>query len=184
MSSSAATVQATFCATLVDEWVRAGVTDAVIAPGSRSTPLALALSARPEIRIHVFHDERAAAFCALGVALASGRPAVVLTTSGTAATHLHAAVVEADLACVPLLVCTADRPPELRDVGAPQTIDQSHLYGRAPRWFFDPGVADDAMRGSWRSIAARAAAMATGDPAGPVHLNLPFRDPLVAQPSV
>jgi 2-succinyl-5-enolpyruvyl-6-hydroxy-3-cyclohexene-1-carboxylate synthase len=135
------------------------------------------------MRVHVFHDERAAAFCALGVGLASGRPAVVLTTSGTAATHLHAAVVEADLAYVPLLVCTADRPPELRDVGAPQTIDQSHLYGRSVRWFFDPGVADDAMVDAWRSIAARAVATTTGNPPGPVHLNLPFRDPLVGEPS-
>ena len=130
----------------------------------------------------VFHDERAAGFCALGVGIESGMPAVVLTTSGTAATHLHAAVVEADLASVPLIVCTADRPPELRDVGAPQTIDQTHLFGRAPRWFFDPGVADEAMSGSWRSIGARAVAEALGHPPGPVHLNLPFRDPLVGEP--
>jgi 2-succinyl-5-enolpyruvyl-6-hydroxy-3-cyclohexene-1-carboxylate synthase len=177
-----ATVQATFCATLVDEWIRAGVRHAVVAPGSRSTPLALALAARAEVEVHVFHDERAASFCALGIGLASKRPAVVLTTSGTAATHLHAAVVEADLACVPLLVCTADRPPELRDVGAPQTIDQTHLFGRSPRWFFDPGVPDDAMRASWRSIAARAVATTTGASPGPVHLNLAFRDPLVGQP--
>lgn len=177
-----ASAQATFCATLVDEWVRAGVTDVVIAPGSRSTPLAIALTSRGELRAHVFHDERAAAFCALGVGLASGRPAIVLTTSGTAATHLHAAVVEAHLACVPLLVCTADRPPELRDVGAPQTIDQTHLYGRAVRWFFDPGVADHAMRDSWRSIGARALVMTTATTPGPVHLNLPFREPLVGTP--
>ena len=176
------TTQATFCATLVDEWVRAGMTHAVIAPGSRSTPLALALRARRELEVHVFHDERAAGFCALGVGLESGRPAVVLTTSGTATTHLHAAVVEADLACVPLIVCTADRPPELRDVGAPQAIDQSRLYGDAPRWQFDPGVADEAMGDAWRSIGARAMAEAIGCPAGPVHLNLPFRDPLVGEP--
>src|SRR5690349_4415271 len=150
-----AVLQATFCATLVDEWARAGVAHAVLAPGSRSTPLAVALVADGRLRVDVFHDERAAAFAALGIGVATGRPAVVLCTSGTAATHLHAAVVEADLAGVPLLVCTADRPPELRDVGAPQTIDQVHLYGRAPRWFFDPGVADDAMRDSWRSIASR-----------------------------
>jgi 2-succinyl-5-enolpyruvyl-6-hydroxy-3-cyclohexene-1-carboxylate synthase len=172
--------QATFCATLVDEWIRAGVSTAVIAPGSRSTPMALALTARAELRVHVFHDERVAAFCGLGVGRATGRPALVLTTSGTAATHVHAAVVEADLAGVPLLVCTADRPPELRDVGAPQTIDQTQLYGAASRWFFDPGVADDSMRDSWRSIAARAFAETVGTPPGPVHLNLPFRDPLVA----
>jgi 2-succinyl-5-enolpyruvyl-6-hydroxy-3-cyclohexene-1-carboxylate synthase len=173
------TASATFCATLVDEWVRAGVTTAVIAPGSRSTPLALALAARSELCVEVFHDERAAAFCALGVGLATGRPAVVLTTSGTAATHLHAAVVEADLADVPLLVCTADRPPELRDVGAPQTIDQSRLFGSATRWYFDPGVADDAMRDAWRAIGARTVAMTCAVRPGPVHLNLPFRDPLV-----
>lgn len=176
------TLQATFCATLVDEFVRAGVRHAIVAPGSRSTPLALALRARSELQVRVFHDERAAGFCALGVGLESAVPAVVLTTSGTAATHLHAAVVEADLACVPLIVCTADRPPELRDVGAPQTIDQTHLFGRSPRWFFDPGVAVDAMRGAWRSIGARAVATAMGDPPGPVHLNLPFRDPLVGEP--
>ena len=176
------TLQATFCATLVDEFVRAGIRHAVVAPGSRSTPLALALRARSELRVHVFHDERAAGFAALGVGLESGVPALVLTTSGTAATHLHAAVVEADLAGVPLVVCTADRPPELRDVGAPQTIDQTHLFGRSPRWFFDPGVADAAMVGAWRSIGARAVATATGDPAGPVHLNLPFRDPLIGDP--
>ena len=174
--------QATFCATLVDEWARAGVVHAVVAPGSRSTPLALALAADERLRTHVFHDERAAAFAALGVGLASGVPAVLLCTSGTAATHFHAAVVEADLAGVPLLVCTADRPPELRDVGAPQAIDQRDLYGRAVRWFVDPGVADDAMRGAWRSIAAQAFVSATGSPAGPVHLNLPFREPLAGEP--
>src|SRR5205085_11916229 len=134
----------------------------VIAPGSRSTPLAIALRARRELRVHVVHDERVAGFCALGVGLESGSPAVVLTTSGTAAAHLHAAVIEADLACVPLIVCTADRPPELRDVGAPQTIDQTHLFGRPPRWFFDPGVPDEAMSGSWRSIGARAITEALG----------------------
>jgi 2-succinyl-5-enolpyruvyl-6-hydroxy-3-cyclohexene-1-carboxylate synthase len=175
--------QATFCATLVDEWARAGVRHAVVAPGSRSTPLALALAAEVRLSTHVFHDERAASFAALGIALASGQPAVLLCTSGTATTHFHAAVVEADLAGVPLLVCTADRPPELRGVGAPQAIDQRDLYGRAVRWFVDPGVAGEAMRGAWRSIAAQAFLAATGRPPGPVHLNLPFREPLVSEPS-
>ena len=101
------TVTATFCATLVDEWVRAGVTDAVVSPGSRSTPLALALVARPELAVHVHLDERAAGFVALGLGLASGRPAVVLTTSGTAAVELHPAVVEAHQAGVPLLAAWA-----------------------------------------------------------------------------
>jgi 2-succinyl-5-enolpyruvyl-6-hydroxy-3-cyclohexene-1-carboxylate synthase len=175
------TAQATFCATLVDEWVRAGVTEAVIAPGSRSTPIVLALDASPDIHLHVFHDERAAGFCALGLGLGSpsGEPAVVVTTSGTATTHLHAAVVEAHQARVPMIAVTADRPPELRDVGAPQTIDQTHLYGRAVRWFFDPGVPDDAAASSWRSLAARCVIEATSPVPGPVHLNLPFREPLL-----
>jgi 2-succinyl-5-enolpyruvyl-6-hydroxy-3-cyclohexene-1-carboxylate synthase len=176
------TVAATFCATLVDEWVRAGVTDAVVSPGSRSTPLALALAARDELRVHVFHDERSASFAALGLGLATGRPAVVLCTSGTAAAEFHAAVVEAHQAEVPMVVCTADRPPELRDVGAPQTIDQTLLFGAAVRWFADPGVPDPAMSSSWRSLAARSVADAVAPRPGPVHLNLPFRDPLVGAP--
>ena len=172
-------MQATFAATLVDEWVRCGVRHAVVCPGSRSTPLALALSERPEIALQVHHDERSGAFLALGLGLATGRPAVVLTTSGTAAAELHAAVVEADLAGVPLLACTADRPPELRDVGAPQAIDQVHLFGRAVRWFGDPGVPDPGSASRWRAFAGRAYAATRGARPGPVHLNLPFREPLV-----
>ncbi|HEX5366488.1 MAG TPA: 2-succinyl-5-enolpyruvyl-6-hydroxy-3-cyclohexene-1-carboxylic-acid synthase [Acidimicrobiales bacterium] len=177
-------VQATFAATLVDEWCRAGATDAVVCPGSRSTPLALALAdaaAAGRLRLHVHHDERSGAFTALGLGLATGRPAVVLTTSGTAAAELHPAVVEADLAGVPLLVCTGDRPPELRDVGAPQAVDQVHLYGRAVRWYGDPGIPDAGGRPRWRPLAARAYAAALAPP-GPVHLNLPFREPLVGTP--
>jgi 2-succinyl-5-enolpyruvyl-6-hydroxy-3-cyclohexene-1-carboxylate synthase len=177
------TTAATFCTTLVDEWIRAGVTDAVVAPGSRSAPLALALADRRDIHLHVHHDERSAAFLALGLGVASGRPAVLLCSSGTAGAHFHAAVIEAHHAEVPLIVCTADRPPELRAVGAPQTIDQSHLYGSAVRWFTDPGVPDDANRHQWRSLGARAVADAVGVPPGPVHLNLPFRDPLVGEPA-
>ena len=176
------TTAATFCATLVDEWVRAGVTDAVVAPGSRSTPLAVALTDRPDLRVHIHHDERSASFLALGLGLATGRPAVLLCTSGTAAAHFHAAVIEAHQAEVPLVVCTADRPPELRDVSAPQTVDQDHLYGTAVRWFCDPGVPEEALRATWRSLAARAVADALAPRPGPVHLNLPFRDPLVGEP--
>jgi 2-succinyl-5-enolpyruvyl-6-hydroxy-3-cyclohexene-1-carboxylate synthase len=175
-------VTATFCATLVDEWVRAGVAHAVIAPGSRSTPLALALAADGRLAVHVHHDERAAGFLALGIGRATGRPAVVLTTSGTAAVELHPALVEAHHGEVPLVAVTADRPPELRDVGAPQTIDQSHLFGRAVRWHTDPGVPDDAARSHWRPLAARAVLEAAGSPPGPVHLNLPFREPLLGSP--
>jgi 2-succinyl-5-enolpyruvyl-6-hydroxy-3-cyclohexene-1-carboxylate synthase len=175
-------VQATFCATLVDEWVRCGVRHAVVAPGSRSTPMALALADQPRLRLQVHHDERSAGFLALGLALESLVPTVVLTTSGTAAVELHPAVVEAHLSQVPLLVCTSDRPPELRDVGAPQAIDQTHLYGRAARWFHDPGVPHEAGAGRWRALAARSYAEATAAGGGPVHLNLPFREPLVGEP--
>lgn len=179
------TVTATFCATLVDEWVRAGLRHAVIAPGSRSTPLALALTARSEIEVQVHHDERAAGFVALGVGRATGRPAVVLTTSGTAAVELHPAVVEADLSAVPLLVVTADRPPELQQVGAPQTVHQTALYGGSVRWFAEPGPAVSATSGTWRSLAARAVVEAVDHPTGPgpVHLNLGFREPLVGEPA-
>ena len=158
---------------------------AVVCPGSRSTPLAVALAAHPGMRVHVRLDERSAAFTALGMGLATGRPAVVLTTSGTAAVELHAAVVEADLARVPMIACTADRPPELRDVGAPQTIDQGHLYGRSVRWFTDPGVPDVVTRTSWRALASRALAESISGRSGPgpVHLNLPFREPLLGDPS-
>jgi 2-succinyl-5-enolpyruvyl-6-hydroxy-3-cyclohexene-1-carboxylate synthase len=119
---------------------------------------------------------------ALGLGLATGRPAVLVCSSGTAAAELHPAVVEAHQAEVPLLVCTADRPPELRDVSAPQTIDQDRLFTTAVRWFHDPGVPDLAIATTWRSFGARAVAEATGMRPGPVHLNLPFRDPLVGDP--
>jgi len=170
-----------FARAVVDEWVRGGVTDACLAPGSRSTPMALALADEPRVRVHVFLDERSAAFCALGIGRATGRPAVVLCTSGTAAVNFHPAVVEAHHGRVPLIVATADRPPELRDVGAGQTIDQTKLYGDAVRWFVDLGVpADvDGAGAVWRSTAARTVAVAMGSPAGPVHWNLPFREPLV-----
>src|ERR1700730_4599673 len=141
--------QAAFAATLVDEWVRAGIRHAVIAPGSRSTPLTLALASDGRLQLHVVLDERSAGFVALGLGLAEGWPALVVTTSGAAAVALHPAVVEAHHAGVPLIAVTADRPPELQGVGAPQTIDQVGLFGPAVRWASAPGVASQGSSGSW-----------------------------------
>jgi len=166
---------ATACATLVDEWIRCGVRHAVVSPGSRSTPIAIAVAERDELAVHVVHDERVAAFVALGLGL-DGVPAVLLCTSGTAAANFHPAVVEAGLSNVPIIVATADRPPEQRRIGSPQTIDQLDLYGRSVRWFHDAQVPDEAEPSSWRPLAQRVFASAAG---GPVHLNLPFREPLL-----
>ena len=213
-----------FAATLVDELARCGLAEAVLAPGSRSAPLAMALWDRsvqgqgsgtrsgspapgqgpatesrdltaqrgapggrppgPALRLHVRIDERSASFLALGLAKASRRPVALVCTSGTAAAHFHGAVIEASEAGVPLLVLTADRPPELRGTGANQTIDQLKLYGDAVRWFCEAGVpeARPGMNAYWRSLACRAwaaAAGADGGFPGPVHLNLPLREPLV-----
>lgn len=179
MTQAPEDVQATFCATLVDQWAQMGLRHAVIAPGSRSTPMALALAARADLSIQIAHDERSAAFIALGIGLATRAPAALLCTSGTAATHFHAAVVEADLSGVPMLVLTADRPPELQGIGAPQTINQVRLYGDVVRCFADPGVAEASVAGSWRAMAAGWWTDATGSDAGAVHLNLQFREPLV-----
>jgi 2-succinyl-5-enolpyruvyl-6-hydroxy-3-cyclohexene-1-carboxylate synthase len=170
---------------LVEELGRCGVRDAVLSPGSRSTPLALALWREPAIEARVIVDERSAGYFALGAAQATGRPVVVLCTSGTAAANLHPAVCEADEAAVPLLILTADRPPELRGIGAGQTIDQLALYGSAARWFCEVGTheADDAGLLHFRSVACRAFAVAAGDPRpGPVHLNFAWRDPLGPEP--
>src|SRR5262245_22615150 len=166
---------------MAEELARSGVCTAVISPGSRSTPLAVALWREPGIEVTVVLDERSAGFFALGTALATGTPAAVLCTSGSAAANLHPAVVEADEAGVPMIVLTADRPPELRDIGAGQTIDQLKLYGDAVRWFCEVGThdADDDGLLHFRAVACRAHAVALGDPRpGPVHLNVPWREPL------
>jgi 2-succinyl-5-enolpyruvyl-6-hydroxy-3-cyclohexene-1-carboxylate synthase len=164
-----------------EELVRAGVRDAVICPGSRSTPLALALAAHHGLTVRVLLDERSAGFFALGMARTSGRPVVLLGTSGTAVVNFAPAVVEASLARVPLVVLTADRPVELRDRGAPQTIDQVGLYGRHVKWTTELPLPDDAPEtlAHVRSVAGRAVAVAMAGPAGPVQLNAPFREPLI-----
>jgi 2-succinyl-5-enolpyruvyl-6-hydroxy-3-cyclohexene-1-carboxylate synthase len=170
---------------MVEELARCGLRRAVLSPGSRSSPLAVALWRQPAIDVTVLVDERSAGFFALGAAQASATPCAVLCTSGSAAANLHPAVVEADEAAVPIIVLTADRPPELRAVGAGQTIDQLKLYGSAVRWFCDVGTqtADDAGLLHFRSVACRAYARARGEPRpGPVHLNVAWRDPLAPLP--
>ncbi len=165
----------------VSELARAGLREAVVCPGSRSAPLALALRASPRIRVFVLIDERSAGFFALGMAKAARRPVAVVTTSGTAAANLLPAVVEAEYGRVPLVILTADRPPELRDRGAAQTIDQVGLFGRSVKWFVDVPVPDETsdLLAHFRGLAGRAVHTAAAGPAGPVHLNFPFREPLI-----
>ena len=169
---------------LAEELARAGVRHACVSPGSRSAPLALAMWNEPGIRVWSHIDERSAGFFALGIAQQTGVPAVVVTTSGTAGANLHPAVSEAHEARIPLIVVTADRPPELRGRGAGQTIDQLKLFGDAVRWFCELGVAaaDDTGLLHYRSAAVRAVAQARGRPPGPVHLNVPLTEPLAPDP--
>ncbi len=163
-----------------DELAKQGISTVCIAPGSRSTPLTMAVADHPDITIFSHLDERSAAFFALGRAKRTGKPTPVLSTSGTATANFHPAVIEANQARVPLVVLTADRPPELRDSGANQTIDQQKVYGSAVRWYRDLAEpeADGRKLRSLRVTAARAVSTSRGTPAGPVHLNFPFRKPL------
>ncbi len=165
---------------LLDELARSGVEVLTVSPGSRSSPLVLAASADDRFRILVQIDERSAGFFALGCGKATGRPAGVITTSGTAVANLFPAVVEAAQSEVPLLLLTADRPPRLRGADANQAIDQTHLFGRYVRAFHElsPEQVNGATLRHLRSVACRAVADAMGDPGGPVHLNLPFDKPL------
>ncbi len=181
MSSSASSskdpvydVIAAFAAGLVER----GVTDVVISPGSRSTPLSITLHAQPGLTTWIQLDERSAGFFALGQAKATGRPSVLVCTSGTAAANYLPAVVEAHHAGVPLIVCTADRPPELRDWGAGQTIDQVDIYGSATRWAVDLPVAGEWSPEQAQIAAHRVVDIAIASAAGPVHLNWPLREPL------
>jgi len=169
---------------LVDELVAAGVDAVVASPGSRSTPLTVAAAGHDELRVFSQLDERSAAYFALGRARRTGRVTPLICTSGTAAANYHPAVIEASRGRVPLLLLTADRPPELRDSGANQTVDQEKLYGDAVRWYKDlpePEATPRKLR-SLRTTVARALATATGTPSGLVHLNCPFRKPLEPTP--
>ena len=164
----------------VEELYRCGMRHAVTSPGSRNAPLALTLAAQEGVEAVSVLDERSAGFVALGMAKASRRPVAVTCTSGTAAANLHPAVVEAWEAGVPLIVLTADRPPELREVGAGQAIDQIKLYGSAAKWFVEVGTHEPGRETAihHRALACRAYWTAGGGRPGPVHLNFPLRDPL------
>lgn len=165
---------------LVDELVKGGVRHAVVCPGSRSTPLALACAEQPRLTTWSVIDERSAAFFALGIGKESGLPAAVIATSGTAGAHFLPAAIEASMSHVPLLLLTADRPIELQGWGAPQTMLQQNLFGGFVRWFADLGVPEASSNVvlHLRATAARAVATALAAPRGPVHLNVPFREPL------
>jgi 2-succinyl-5-enolpyruvyl-6-hydroxy-3-cyclohexene-1-carboxylate synthase len=170
--------------TFVDELATAGVSAVCITPGSRSTPLTTAFDEHDDVHVFSHLDERASAFFALGRARRTGKVTPLVCTSGTAAANFHPAVVEAFQSRVPLLLLTADRPPELRDSGANQTVDQEKLYGDAVRWYKDmpePEATDRKLR-MLRTTASRALSEATGTPSGPVHLNFPFRKPLEPTP--
>ena len=165
---------------LVDEFARSGMRHAVTSPGSRNAPIALSLAEHPDIEAVSVLDERSAGFVALGIAKSTGLPVAVTTTSGTASANLLPAVVEAYEARVPLILLTADRPPELRDVGAGQAIDQIKLFGSFAKWFVEVGNHEPG-RGCavhHRALGSRAYATALGGRPGPVHLNLPLREPL------
>ena len=170
-----------YAASFVDELALNGVKHAVVSPGSRSTPLALLLARHPDIKVHLNIDERSAGFFALGLAKSERAPVALLCTSGTAAANFYPAVVEAYHARVPLIVLTADRPHELRDVGAPQAIDQLRMYGTHVKWFAEMALPEqtEPMVRYARTMSARSASTAAQAPCGPVHLNFPLREPLV-----
>lgn len=170
-----------YTANFVDELAKSGLENIVISPGSRSTPLAMTFAEHPDINEWIVIDERSAAFFALGLAKQTGRPVAIICTSGTATANYFPAIVEAYYSRVPLIVLTADRPHELRDVGAPQAIEQIKLYGEYVKWFHEMALpeATPAMLQYVRSKASRAMYIAAAGNSGPVHLNFPFREPLV-----
>ncbi|PSL50518.1 2-succinyl-5-enolpyruvyl-6-hydroxy-3-cyclohexene-1-carboxylate synthase [Salsuginibacillus halophilus] len=175
-----------YLAYMIDELYQQGVREVVISPGSRSTPLSLLAREHPGINVHVHFDERAAAFVALGISKATQTPAALICTSGTAAANYYPAVIEAKQSRVPLIVLTSDRPNELRDNGAPQTIDQLKMFGDAVKYFHELDVPDptERMLAYARSQAARACQEAATSTPGPVHLNVPLREPLLPETSL
>lgn len=181
LRESQACVNLQWSLALMEGLIVGGMRRLVVSPGSRSTPLVLAAQRQPELALTAILDERSAAFFALGLARASGRPVGLLCTSGSAPAHWLPAVIEASESEIPLILLSADRPPELRGWGANQTVDQNRLFGTYVREFHDPGPAEDAPAGlkMIRALGLRAASMSLAAPAGPVHLNLPFREPLV-----
>jgi 2-succinyl-5-enolpyruvyl-6-hydroxy-3-cyclohexene-1-carboxylate synthase len=172
-----------YTAAFVNELVQTGVCDVVVSPGSRSTPMAMMLAEHPNMKVHILVDERSAGFFALGMAKSIKRPVALLCTSGTAGANYYPAVIEASYSRIPLIVLTADRPHELREVGAPQAIDQLHLYGHHVKSFFEmpiPEKEKSVIRHA-RMTCARAVSTACNHPMGPVHMNFPFREPLIPQ---
>jgi 2-succinyl-5-enolpyruvyl-6-hydroxy-3-cyclohexene-1-carboxylate synthase len=170
-----------YTAAFVNELVQTGVCDVVVSPGSRSTPMAMMMAEHPNMKVHILVDERSAGFFALGMAKSIKRPVALLCTSGTAGANYYPAVIEASYSRIPLIVLTADRPHELREVGAPQAIDQLHLYGHHVKAFFEmpiPEVEKSVIRHA-RMTCARAVSTACNHPKGPVHMNFPFREPLI-----
>jgi len=178
-------IQSAFVSEFVESLVQLGIEDVCVCPGSRSTPLALTFRRDSRIKVWMHVDERSAAYFALGIAKRSGRPVAVVSTSGTAAVNFAPAATEAFFARVPLLLLTADRPAYARDIGTNQTIDQVRLYGSHVKQSADVQVPDDAdvALAYARSIAARSVRSALEEPSGPVHLNFPFREPLLPEPA-
>ncbi|MEL0045426.1 MAG: 2-succinyl-5-enolpyruvyl-6-hydroxy-3-cyclohexene-1-carboxylic-acid synthase [Deltaproteobacteria bacterium] len=169
---------------LIEELVAQGITQFCISPGSRSTPLTVAAARHPQANTKIFLDERAAAYFALGWARATDQPAVLICTSGTAGANYYPAIIEASVEHLPLLAITADRPPELQQTGANQTVDQNRLFGSHTRWFYDPGCPDPTLQESTvKSWAAQAVLRSAHPDPGPVHLNIPFREPFLSNES-
>lgn len=168
-----------YLAAFITGLIHAGVGDVVISPGSRSTPLAMLMAEHEEMNTIINIDERSAGFFALGMAKASRKPVALLCTSGTAAANYYPAIIEASLSRVPLIVLTADRPHELRDIGAPQAINQIHLYGEHVRWFAEMALPESGQENYAKTAGVRAVKEAMGQLKGPVHLNFPFREPLI-----